>query len=166
MARRWIAAVVGALSLGVVPGAHAQVRSLYERVGRRSGIEVVVRDFTDRALADDRINAKFARSDTDHFFGVLVQQLCAATGGPCKYTGRNMKDAHEGMAVTDGEFDAMLEDFGASMDRFEVGPAERQEMMQLLGAMRLDVVEVKTGDAGTPLPAGFKPWAPPPPPPK
>jgi len=166
MSRRWIGALVVGLSLLIWHDANAQLRSLYERLGRRSGIEVVVRDFTDRALADERINAKFARTDPGHFFGVLVQQLCAVTGGPCKYTGRSMKDAHQGMAVTDGEFNAMLEDLGASMDRFQVGSEEQHEVLDLLSGMRSDVVEVKSDSTGTPLPAGFKAWTPPPPPPR
>ena len=164
MRKRWIVTALMAMGVGSAPSAVAQSRSLYERLGRRSGIEIVVRDFTDRARADERVRAKFARSDADHFFGVLVQQLCAATGGPCKYSGRSMKDAHAGMQVTDGEFDALLDDFVASMNRFEVGSVEQQELLDLLGALRGDVVEVQSGDTGTPLPAGFKPWTPPPPP--
>lgn len=163
--RRWIAPLLVALLCFLGREAAAQARSLYERLGRRSGIEVVARDFADRARADARISQKFARSDADHFLGVLVQHLCAVTGGPCKYTGRSLKDAHQSMGVTDGEFDALLEDLGASLDRFQVGPVERQELLALLGALRADVVEVNGAETGTPLPARFKPWTPPPPPP-
>src|SRR5262245_4126692 len=102
----------------------AQDKSLYQRLGGKSAIEAVVKDLAGRALADARIKQKFAKSDPDRLVSSLVQQICAATGGPCKYTGRSMKDAHRNMGVTDGEFNALVEDLTASLDHFKVGAKE------------------------------------------
>jgi hemoglobin len=57
---------------------------------------------------------------------MLVDQLCEATGGPCKYGGRSMLDAHRGMNITDAEFNALVEDLVKSLDEFKV-PAEEQK---------------------------------------
>ena len=152
------------LGAGFIRPAQAQTepRSLYQRLGGRTAIEALVKDFAGRALADNRINKKFARSDPDRLVSSLVQQICAATGGPCKYTGRSMKDAHRSMGVTEGEFNALVEDLIASLDHFNVGPKEKTELLGALATMKGDIVEVKTNATGTPLPTNFVPWKKPP----
>ncbi len=143
--------------------AAAQQKSLYERLGGKPAIEAVVKDFAGRALADPRIKAKFARSDGDRLVAMLVEQICAQTGGPCTYTGRSMKETHRSMGVTEGEFDALVEDLVASLDHFKVPEKEKTELLTALGTMKGDIVEVKGKATGTPLPAEFKAWKKPPP---
>ena len=81
--------------------------SLYERLGGLEAITSVVDSFVGRCAGDDRINRKFERSDIPRLKKMLVDQVCEATGGPCTYTGRDMRQTHDGMAVTAGEFDAL-----------------------------------------------------------
>jgi len=95
--------------------------SLYERLGGMDAITAVVGSFRDRVAADDRINLKFARTDLARLTKMLIDQVCEATGGPCKYNGRSMKVAHAGMGVTNGEFDALVKDLVATLDQFKVG---------------------------------------------
>lgn len=140
----------------------AQDKPLYQRLGGKPAIELVVKDFAGRALADARIKQKFAKSDPDRLVASLVQQICAATGGPCKYTGRSMKEAHKNMGVTDGEFAALVEDLTASLDHFKVGAKEKSELLTTLGSMKGDIVETKSNATGTPLPTTFVPWKKPP----
>jgi len=153
-----LALATGALS----PSVWAQSKSLYDRLGGKPAIEAVVKDFAGRALADARINQKFGRSDADRLTTMLVQQICAVSGGPCKYTGRSMKAAHQNMGVTEGEFGALVEDLTAALDHAKVAAAEKGELLTALGAMKGDIVEVKGNATGTPLPAAFKPWTKPP----
>jgi len=86
---------------------------------------------------------------------MLVDQVCEATGGPCTYTGRGMPETHDGMGVTAGEFDALVEDLVATLDEFDVPKAEQGELLGLLGPMRADIVEVESPETGTPLPEGY-----------
>jgi hemoglobin len=86
--------------------------SLYDRLGSTSAIAAVVDDFVARCGADDRINKKFARTDIPRLKKMLVDQVSEATGGPATYAGRDMKEAHRGMGVTAGEFDALVGDLG------------------------------------------------------
>ncbi len=82
-----------------------------------------------RAAADARINSKFARTDVPRLKAMLVEQVCAATGGPDKYTGRGMRDTHHGMGVSAGEFDALVADLVATLNQFNVPQAEQQELL-------------------------------------
>jgi hemoglobin len=91
-------------------------QTLYERLGGLDAIAAVVEDFRDRVAADDRINLKFARTDLGRLRKMLIDQVCEATGGPCRYNGRGMKEAHAGMKVTTGEFNALVEDLVATMN--------------------------------------------------
>jgi hemoglobin len=131
-------------------------RSLYDRLGGKEAITAVVDDFVGRAAADGRINSKFARTDVPHLKEMLVEQVCAATGGPESYTGRSMHETHDGMGVTAGEFEALVGDLVATLDRFQVPASEQQELVGILGPLRGDIVEVESAATGTPLPDSYQ----------
>jgi hemoglobin len=135
-------------------------KSLYERLGGQAAIEAVVKDFAGNVLADDRINKKFARSDADRLVTNLITFVCVATGGPCKYEGQSMKAAHKNMAVTEGEFTALVEDLVKTLDKFKVPEKEKNELISALGPLKPEVVEKKGNSTGTKLPKKFKPAPP------
>ena len=114
--------------------------SLYQRLGGLDAIRAVVTDFDQRVDADPRISAFFKGLDEDDFKAKLTDQLCEAAGGPCRYTGRSMKEAHAQLNVRNADFDALVEDLVASLDRFHVGAREKSELLALLGPMRKDIV--------------------------
>jgi hemoglobin len=115
-------------------------KSLYDRLGGKGAITAVVDDFIGNVAADGRINARFQGATVPRLKGMLVDQICEATGGPCKYTGRSMADAHRGMAITDGDFGALVEDLVKSLDKFK-GPAqEKSELLSALGGMKRQIV--------------------------
>lgn len=132
-------------------------QSLYDRLGGKDAIVAVVDDFVARCAGDDRINAKFGRTDVPRLKTMLVDQVCEATGGPCTYAGRDMKETHAGMGVTKGEFDSLVEDLVATLDGFNVPKAEQEELLGLLAPMQGDIVEVGSPDTGTPLPETYRP---------
>jgi hemoglobin len=134
--------------------------SLYERLGGVDAITAVVHAFDDRAAKDDRINQKFARTNLDRLAKEFVDQLCQDTGGPCTYTGLSMKKSHTNMGVTSGEWDAFMEDLVATLEGFNVGKAEQEELLSGLRPMRADIVEVESSEVGTPLPSTFEPAPP------
>lgn len=134
--------------------------TLYERLGGLDAITAVIDSFVARCAGDDRIKRKFERTDVPRLKKMLVDQVCEATGGPCAYRGRAMPETHDGMGVTAGEFDALVEDLVATLDEFEVPKAEQDELLGLLGPMRDDIVEVESPETGTPLPATYQPAPP------
>ena len=138
----------------------SQMASLYERLGGLDAITAAVDSFVARGAGDDRINQKFARTDVPRLKKEFTDQLCEATGGPCTYTGRNMRDTHAGMKVTDGEWDAFFQDLAAVLDEFKVPAAEQKELVDLLLPMRDEIVEVKSPQTGTALPDSLQPAPP------
>src|SRR5262245_40883469 len=130
--------------------------SLYERLGGIDAIQAVVDSFVTRCADDGRINAKFERTDVPRLKKMLVDQVCEAAGGPCTYSGRAMRETHDGMGVTAGEFDALVEDLVATLDEFDVPKAEQDELLGLLGPMRDEIVEIESPDTGTALPASYQ----------
>ena len=116
-------------------------RSLYERLGGKPAIVKVVDAFVARVAADRRINGFFAHTDIPQLKQHLVDQICQASGGPCTYTGRTMKDTHRGMGISHAQFDALVEDLLGALDLFHVPAPEQKELLSLLGPMRPDIVE-------------------------
>jgi hemoglobin len=114
--------------------------TLYERLGGKPAITAVVDDFVGNVAADKRINGFFTRTDIPRLKRLLVEQICAGSGGPCTYSGRDMKAAHAGMGVTDAHFNALVEDLVMSLDRFKVPERERKELLGLLGPMKSQIV--------------------------
>ena len=131
--------------------------SLYERLGGVDAITAVTRAAVDRQMKDDRINQKYARTNVDRLIKEFVDQICQATGGPCTYTGRSMTETHHNMGVTNGEFQAFVEDVVAVLDDFKVGKAEQDELLNILAPLRGEIVEVDSNQTGTPLPSEFTP---------
>jgi hemoglobin len=130
--------------------------SLYERLGGLDAVTAVVDSFVAHRADDDRINGKFERTDVPRLKKMLVDQVCQASGGPCTYTGRDMRETHDGMQVTAGEFDALVADLVTTLDEFNVPKAEEDELLGLLGTMRDDIVEVESPETGTPLPENYQ----------
>ena len=115
-------------------------KPLYDRLGGKPAIQAVVDDFVGNVAGDQRINQRFAKADIPRLKVMLVDQICQASGGPCKYTGASMVDAHKGMKITDGEFNALVEDLVRSLDKFKVGAQEKNELLTALGGMKPQIV--------------------------
>jgi len=115
-------------------------KSLYERLGGKPAITAVVDDFVANVAADSRINGRFANANIPRLKMLLVDQVCEATGGPCKYTGKDMPSAHTGMRITDAEFDALAADLIKSLDKFNVPDREKKELLGAIGGLRSQVV--------------------------
>jgi hemoglobin len=141
--------IIGIVVFGVLISAGAawaegsKGKSLYERLGGKDAITAVVHTFVIKVGADKRINGYFASTDLTKLNMHLVNQICEASGGPCKYTGRTMKQTHAGMGVTDAAFGALVEDLVAALDHHKVGKPEQDDLLAVLGPMKGDVVEKK-----------------------
>jgi hemoglobin len=117
-------------------------KGLYDRLGGKPAITAVVDQFVANVAADNRINGRFATTDIPRLKGHLVDQICAATGGPCTYKGRDMKATHAGMKISNADFSALVEDLVKALDAYNVPVQEKNELLGLLGPMKSDIVEV------------------------
>jgi len=137
-------------------------KSLYERLGGKPAIQAVVDDFIGNVAADSRINGFFAQSDIPRLNRLLVEQICAATGGPCQYSGRDMRTAHADMGITEQHFNALVEDLVASLDKFNVPEREKNELLGALAAMKGEIVGDRArgirNDGEIALPNDYRSW--------
>ena len=125
------------------PANNAKGTSLYDRLGGKDGITSVVDTFVGNVGGDKRINGYFASADLAALKTHLVNQVCEASGGPCTYQGRTMKQTHAGMGVSDAAFGAVVEDLVAALDHHKVGKTEKDQLLSVLGPMKSDIVEKK-----------------------
>ena len=122
-------------------------KSLYERIGGEAALRKVVDDFVAKAAVNPKVNftrdGKFVTSDAavKTLKMHLVNFLGNAFGGPQKYTGRSMKEAHKGMAITQGEFDALAADLRSVLEANKVPNPEIAEIMKIAASTAPDIVE-------------------------
>jgi hemoglobin len=140
-----MALAAGLLALAPVSQAYGN-DALYKSLGGKKAIVAVVDDFVGRVAADNRINSFFKATASDPkrlagFKKNLVDQICEAAGGPCKYKGKDMKAAHAGMGISSADFDALVEDLVAALDKFMVKDGDKQALLGVLGPMKKDIVE-------------------------
>jgi hemoglobin len=144
-------AIAMAITLGcasaAVAGAQGAMakKSLYSRLGGKKAITAVVDEFVNIVANDGRINKFFADTAKDpkqlaKFKANLSDQICAGTGGPCKYKGKDMMTAHKGMGITDADFSALVEDLVAALNKFNVPETEKNELLGALGPMKPQIV--------------------------
>ena len=127
--------------------------TLYKRRGGFDAIAGLVDDFIGRLASDPRLARFFQGSSTDskrHRRQLLVEQLCESAGGPCYYTGRSMRASHEGLGVTEADWDVMVAHLLKSFEQFRVPPPERQELVSIISATKADIVEAGRTHGHTP----------------
>jgi len=148
--RRFFGFVALVAVAGVNGSVFAQVtpkKPLYDRLGGAYAIATVVDDFIERLLVDDVLNANPAiKASRDRVpkaglkFHVTTL-VCQVTGGPCKYTGRTMKESHAKLNITEAQWNAMVADFRTTLDKFKVPKAEQEELIAIVATTKADIVK-------------------------
>ena len=132
------------LTMSATAIAASQEKSLYERVGGYNALAAVVDDFIVRLVSDKQFEKFFIGQSTDSKKRIrqhILDQFCAATGGPCIYTGREMKTSHAGLGITNAEWDAAAKHLVASLDKFKVPEKEKGEILAFVTSLKKDIVE-------------------------
>lgn len=147
---RWaMTTVLAAVLVGSVADlatAQVQPKSLYDRLGGVYNIATVVDDFIERLLVNDTLNANPAINRARAHVakaGLKFQVtalVCEVTGGPCKYTGRAMKESHRRLNITESQWEAMVADFQSTLDGFKVPAEEQRELIAIVGSTKDDIV--------------------------
>jgi hemoglobin len=146
--------VILAPAMTVPPSAGAEqpsVKSLYDRLGGVYNIAAVVDDFIERLLVNQTLNANpainlaRARVPKAGLKFHVAALVCEVTGGPCKYTGRPMKQAHDHLNITDAEWQAMVDEFQKTLDKFQVPQREQAELVTIVESTKKDIVKPAPG---------------------
>lgn len=137
--------VIGAIVLqALVQGQSQGSRSLYTRLGGYDAIAAVTDDFVGRLASDPQLSKFFVGHSTDSLHRIrqlVVDQLCAATGGPCFYIGRDMKTSHKGLGISEADWQVTVKHLVASLDKFKVPAQEKNELLGALAPLKSDIVE-------------------------
>lgn len=146
-----ILALLLTLVAGLVPAAEpsrvmaqGNEKSLYQRVGGYDALAAVVDDFIGRLVSDKQFAKFFAGFSVDSKKRIrqhILDQFCAATGGPCIYLGRDMKTTHGGLGITEADWDAAVKHLAASIDKFKVHKKEKGELLAFVATLKKDIVE-------------------------
>ena len=150
MKKNHIVGVALALALflscvGRVPAVSAQSgNSLYKRLGGYDALAAVTDDFITR-LATDKTLGRFFVGASDNskmrIRQLVLDQLCAATGGPCVYIGRDMKTAHKGLGITEEDWNIAVKHLVATLTRFKVPENLQKEVATAISGLKADIVE-------------------------
>jgi hemoglobin len=121
-------------------------QSLYKRLGGYDAIAAVTDDFIGRLATDKSLQKFFAGHSKDSIGRIrqlVVDQLCAATGGPCIYIGRDMKTSHQGMGISEADWNTAAGHLVATLDKFKVPAREKKEVLDAITSLKKDIVEQK-----------------------
>lgn len=141
--------------VGSIGAAHAQSQSaahqesspsLYKRLGGYDALAAVTDDFVGRLVADKQLARFFggvSRDSQKRIRQLVLDQLCAATGGPCIYIGRSMRTVHEGLGITENDWNVAVKHLGETLEKFKVGKAEQDDLLKILGPLKADIVDKK-----------------------
>lgn len=121
-----------------------QNKTLYARLGGYDAIAAVVDDFVGRLVADKSLAKFFVGHSEDSLKRIrmhVIDQICAAAGGPCFYTGRDMRTSHHGLGITSEDWDAAAKHLVETLNKFKVGKAEQDELLGVVGGLKKDIVD-------------------------
>ena len=118
--------------------------SLYQRLGGYDRIAAIVAGLFQR-LKEDPQFARFglgrSLDSKARVLQLTMEQICALSGGPCLYLGRDMRTSHHGLNITGAEWQANREHTLQVLTHHGVGEPERSEFLELFERYRGDIVE-------------------------
>ena len=121
-------------------------QSLYKRLGGYDALAAVTDDFVGRLVSDKSLSRFFGGVSDDskkRIRQLVVDQLCAATGGPCLYIGRSMKTVHAGLGITEEDWNVSVKHLTGTLDKFKVPKAEQDDLFKILSPLKADIVDKK-----------------------
>ncbi len=140
-----IAVVALMSSVGPIGSASAQNNnSLYKRLGGYDALAAVTDEFIQALATDKKLGRFFVGASENSKMRIrqlVVDQLCAATGGPCVYIGRDMKSSHKGLGITEEDWNIAVKHLVNTLTKFKVPEKEQNEVAAALMGLKADIVE-------------------------
>ena len=127
------------LALGACTSAQKD-ENLYSSLGGKEAIAVIVENFIMEIASDERIIDHFEDSNVQRFRVMMNEHLCVVADGPCQYTGDSMIDTHAGMGVTEGDFNAIVENMMAAMDKAGIPLGPQNRLLARLATLRGEII--------------------------
>ena len=118
----------------------AFANTLYERLGGEKIVAQFVSETVDLSIVDPLIKRSFDKVDLKKLKVKVAEQICALSGGPCKYSGDDMKIAHQGLDITEAEFYGFVDILRGTLNRAKVPESAKNELLRILAPMKRDIV--------------------------
>lgn len=119
------------------------MQSLFEELGGEPAIEAAVDIFYRKVLSDERIARFFEGVDMDRQAAKQKAFLTMVTGGPSRYTGRDMRTGHAHLlklGLNDSHVNAVLENLGSTLRELGVSEEKIAQVAALANSVRDDVL--------------------------
>jgi hemoglobin len=140
MSKNSITTLSAVCSIAIMFAQPVMAESLYQDFGEKAGLTKMVHEFIGVVASDNRINSFFKNTNIERLQEQLVDQMCAATGGDCKYTGGDMKTIHGAMGVNTANFNALVEDLQVAMNKQGISSSAQNKLLAKLAPMQRDIV--------------------------
>ncbi len=114
--------------------------SLYERLGGEYGINKIVDNFISEIGRDKAILPYFAKSNVTRFRNQFIDHVCALSGGPCTYEGDAMTVVHDGMNISESDFNRVVVLLQNAMEAANTPVGAQNELIAILAPMRGDII--------------------------
>lgn len=138
--------VVPAFSLLLLAGAcsplSAPPATLYEELGGQPVITALADQFIMEIAYDNRVLPRFMDSNVERFREKIIEHFCWIADGPCLYTGDTMLQVHAGMDISSGEFNAVVEDLIAAMDKTGIAVGTQNKLLDRLARLRPEIMGI------------------------
>ena len=121
--------------------------TLYDRIGGQAGVSAIANSLIDRVSADPHLGRSFKDTKLSRIKGLLAEQICDLSGGPCRYSGDPMKEVHAGQHISEAEFYGMVDTLRDILKQRHVGIGATNELLRLLAPMKRDIVEPEPAPA-------------------
>lgn len=124
-----------------------ETTSLFERLGRSSGIERIVDDVANRHLENPVIAARFRPYlEQPHKLQELKVHLArfleTGSGGPQRYEGRDMRSTHTGMNISAAEYMAAVDDIMAALAHAGIDEQTRKDVLAITWSLKGDIMHL------------------------
>lgn len=115
---------------------------VFEQFGGKAGLDALMEDFMIALVDDPRTRDYFAEVDQKHVKAMLSEQFCVILGGPCTYTGKGMREAHEKLTINAAVFNALVEDLQIAMNKHNIPFRAQNKLLAKLAPMHREVITV------------------------
>jgi hemoglobin len=132
--------IIALVQFGHANAASGDTHSLYEALGGKQNIAVIVDNFIDEISFDKQVLPFFRESDIDRFREKMNEHICLVADGPCTYTGDSMVDVHASMGVKESDFNRVVDLMVNAMDRADVPHRVQNRLLKKLAALRGEII--------------------------
>jgi len=129
-----------AVSLSACQSVATKDESLYSSLGGKAGVAKIVDIFIYEIGETEQVLHHFEDTNMERFREKQIEHICVLTGGDCKYTGDEMLEVHQGMNVTEADFNAIADAMIRALDKAKISVGNRNRLLAIIAAMRREVV--------------------------